>query len=169
MSNVKSLNSGLYLLFVKLFPELRLSCTGSFYIYLKTSLVIMQEKKMTVPFFFFFARHICFFMIYLKKNHTYPISWQAWLLSWHPPSQSLYLYVLGPGPQAEGKDKWESKWVKGSKTVENTVGYSWYVDKKISLHTSYYSVTSSRSNVEIVCLYPQEKDDSAEFQEPRRD
>ena len=66
MSNVKSLNSGLYLLFVKLFPELRLSCTGSFYIYLKTSLVIMQEKKkMTVPFFF--ERHICFFMIYIKK------------------------------------------------------------------------------------------------------
>lgn len=59
----------------------------------------------TIPFF---ARRFCFFLIDPEKNHTHPVSWQAWLLSWHPPSQNLCLYVPGPGPQAERKGEWKN-------------------------------------------------------------
>lgn len=59
---------------------------------------------------------------YTSESPTYPVSWQAWLLSWHPPSQSLYLYVPGPGPQAEGEDKPEGEQTEDRKMAENIMG-----------------------------------------------
>lgn len=86
--------------FCEMIPELKRNACGIILYILKSSTVTMQEEMHR----YFIIICTCLFQINLR-NPTYPVSLQAWLLSWHPPSQNQYLCVPGPGPPAGGTNK----------------------------------------------------------------
>lgn len=151
---------------MKLFPIPRLRSAESLCIYLK--IVQLSRTKKWNCTFFFFAWHICFFLVYLKKSHlpSFLASLASFLASTITKPISLCSRTWATSWKERQAGGWAGLGQKDGRKCHRIV--LWCTDKRIFLHMSCYSdqfkwrqrdsVPSSRG-----------KDGLAECWEPKRE